>query len=75
MSREPVRLYRACDAAEVLGMSRALFFKLVSERVLPAADYLLPGQSTMRGKRWSAAVLADWQESRRIGGVHTLQAG
>lgn len=65
---EPVKLYRACDASAVLGMSRALFFKLVSEREIPAADYLLPGQSAARGKRWSGQLLADWQESRRVHG-------
>ena len=66
MSRELVKLFRACDAAAELGMSRALFFKLVAEGQLPPADYLLPGQSTARGKRWSGPLLADWQESRRI---------
>jgi len=61
-----VKLFRACDAATMLGMSRALFFKLVAEGSLPPADYLLPGQSVARGKRWSSEALARWQDSRRV---------
>jgi predicted DNA-binding transcriptional regulator AlpA len=66
MSGTPEQFYRAGEVPALLSVSRSEWFDMVGRREFPAADYVLPGMSLKRGKRWSATAIARWQESRRV---------
>lgn len=60
------QLFRAGEAAQMLGVSRAHFYALLGAGRLPPADVLLPGIEAGRElRRWSASALEQWIDSRR----------